>query len=196
MMSMISVNDLRQGVLFNHEEKVYQVLEFERHKQARSKGVVNVRVRDVESGGVRELTFNSAAVVEEADAVTVQLEFIFFDARKNKVVFSDPGSKRRIELDQSSLSEGQLGYLVAGVKVSALLSSDDIANAKIYSITLPNVVDLKVVDAPPAERGNTASGGGKPVKLETGLTVTTPFFIENGDVIRVNTVSGTYIERV
>ncbi|NTV30878.1 hypothetical protein HGA91_02770 [candidate division WWE3 bacterium] len=193
---MLSVNDLRQGVLFKHEEKVYQVLEFQRHKQARSKGVVNVKVKDVEFGGVREITFNSAAVVEEADAASVSLDFIFNDTRKGKVVFSEPSSKKRLEIDSSTLGEEQLGYLVSGVKVSALLSSDDIANAKIYSISLPNVVDLKVVDAPPAERGNTASGGGKPVKLETGITITTPFFIENGDVIRVNTVSGTYIERV
>ena len=193
---MISVNDLRQGVLFNYEGRVYQVLEFQRHKQARAKGVVNVKGRDVETAGVREITFNSAASVEEADAVSKQLDFVFFDARKNKLIFSEPESKKRLELDQGSLDAKQVGFLVSGIKITALMSSDDLSSAKIYSITIPTTVELEVVEAPPSDKGDTASGGTKPVKVSTGITVNTPFFIKVGDKIKVNTQSGEYLERV
>lgn len=193
---MIPANDLRQGVIFEHNGGTFQVLEFERFKKARSKGIVNVKVRNVASGGVQELSFKSGDNVKEGSAETVSLEFVFADRRKGILTFSDPETKKRIELNDSIVDEFKQGFLVTGLMVQALASSDDLTEAQIYDITLPNTVEVEVTEAPPNDKGDTASGSTKPVTISTGAKISTPFFIAVGDWIKVNTELGTYLERV
>lgn len=190
---MIDVNDLRQNVIFTYEGSLYQVLEFRRHKMARQKGMVNVKVRNIETSNVQEFSFRSGDSVEEADVLRTQLEFIYYDDRKSQIVLSDPETKKRLTVDADIMTEDQIGYLREGVAFFALMAE---SGDTVYSIELPNTVDLTVTQAPPAEKGNTASGGTKPVTVETGKVINTPFFIKNGDVIKVNTQTGEYVERV
>jgi len=192
---VIPVNDLRQGTLFEHDGNIYQVLEFRRHKMARAKAVVNVKVRDIQTNNVRELSFKSGDSVDEANVNTTLLKFIYHDTRNKKLVFSHPDNNQRVVIDEQLVDANQRGYLVEGGQVTAMIEPVE-NNPQVYSIVLPNTVDLKVTQAPPSEKGDTASGGSKPVTVETGITVNTPLFIKTGDTIRVNTSTGEYIERV
>ena len=193
---MISVNDLRQGTLFLTDANIYQVLEFRRHKMARARAVVNVKARDIKSNGVREFTFLSNDMVEEAELANKTFKFVYRDERKKQIILTDPNSNQRHMVDEMAISENQLGFLKDGIEVSALTQEDDNGKYTLYSVSLPNTVDLKVTQAPPSERGDTAAGSTKPVEVETGITIKTPFFIKTGDVIRVNTGTGEYVERV
>jgi elongation factor P len=193
---VVSVNDLRKGVVFLQDGKTYQVLSFARHKMARAKGVVNVTARDLEFGGVRELTFGNSDKVDDLQLENLTLDFVYVDQRKGKLVFSNPQTKARIELNEDMLEEGAVGYLTSGTQVIALTQTLDDGKLKVYGIDLPKTVELTVRDAPPSDKGDTATGGSKPVTVETGITVNTPFFIKSGDRIRVNTETGEYIERL
>ncbi|MCA9391702.1 hypothetical protein KC614_00670 [candidate division WWE3 bacterium] len=193
---MIAVNDLRQGTLFNMDGNIYQVIDFKRHKMARAKAVVNVKVRDIQTSGIRELTFKSSDSVAEADVKTSTLEFVYADERKGKIVLSEPQTKRRYEVGLDSIGENDRLYLKSGTEIVAYTGINDAGELQIYTVSLPNTVDLEVTQAPPNDKGDTASGGTKPVVCETGVVVNTPFFIKDGDVVRVNTQTGSYVERV
>ncbi len=190
------VNDLRQGAIFEQDGELYQVADFRRHKMARAKAVVNIKARNIKTNSVREFTFKSTASVGDADVVTQSLSFIYYDNRKGELVLSDPETKKRLTVSANVLSENEIAFLSEGALIIALTNGRSGNELEIYSVSLPKTVDLKVVQAPPAEKGNTSSGGTKSVETESGLMVNTPFFIKNGDVIRVNTQSGEYIERV
>lgn len=192
---MIAVNDLRQGALFEQDGRILEVLEFRRHKMARAKSVVNIKVRDIETGSVRDLTFKGSENVQDADVENVGLDFVYHDQRKGQLFFTNPHSNERIGVDENAVGSVERGYLVGGVSVAALIEPNS-KPTRIYTVTLPNTVDMKVIQAPPSEKGNTATGGTKPVTVETGIKINTPFFIADGDTIRVNTTTGSYIERV
>ncbi len=193
---MINVNDLRQNALFETEGSVFQVLEFRRHKNARARGIVNIKARDIKSSGIREFTFKSNDNVQNADVESRSFDFVYYDQRKGIVILTDPETKKRFNVLDTAIDKELLGFMKEGLSVLTLCESDDKGGYNIYSITLPNTVELKVTQAPPNERGDTSQGGSKPVTVETGMTIHTPFFIKEGDVIKVNTVSKEYIERV
>jgi len=194
---MIAVNDLRQNVFYKEGDRVFQVLEFKRHKVARQKGMVNVRVKDVETGATVEKTYKSSDSVDDVDVERRSVEFVFYNNRKGELVFSDKETKQRVQLPDNLIEENQRGFLVPNMEVFLLTDGDGPLNqVKIYSITIPNTIEVKVASAPPADKGDTASGGSKPVEISTGKTVNTPFFIKAGDIIKINTQTGEYMERI
>jgi len=195
-LTMIAANDLRQGVIFEHNGATYQVLEFERFKKARAKGIVNIKARNVATNGVQELSFKSGDKVDDGSAVNVNLEFVYADKRREILIFSDPETKKRIELSETIVGESKRNFLVQGLIIQALASSDDLETAQIYDVTLPKTIEVEVTEAPPNDKGDTASGSTKPVTISSGAKISTPFFISAGDWIKVNTELGTYIERV
>lgn len=189
---MISVNALRQGVVFKDGGRFYQVLTFRRHKMARGKGVIKVEVRDLESGSVRELTFKSGATVEEVEAHCFALEFVYHDERRHQVVLSNPETKERFRVEDSRfLNEEAINYLSGGTQVTVTE-----VGGEILSVEIPSVVRLRVKTAPPGEKGDTAGSASKVVELETGLKVSVPLFVQSGDLIEINTKSGKYKGRV
>ncbi len=196
-MAHISVNDLRQGVVFREHGKLYEVLEFSRHKKARGRGIVNVRVRDLETGNVRELTFKSSNSVEELIARKHNLRFVYYDKREDLVVVQGDvqaglGAKsHRQKIASSIVGQDSLKYLSEGTEL-VVTEVDD----RIVTMELPPTVNLSVTSAPPADKGDTATGGSKPVEVETGAKINVPLFIRAGDVVRVNTRNGQYVGRL
>lgn len=188
----IAAQDLRSGTLFQESGRTYQVLEYHHHKMGRGKAVIKVKVRDVETGNVREITFNNNSSVSEVDAQRQNVEFVYMNERKGEVTFSDPNTKERIIVSLEKIGEGTVRYLTEGTTIQALIR----ANGEILTIELPMTVDLKVVETGPSDKGDTQGSARKPAKLESGLTVQVPMFIKIGDVVRVNTQSGEYKERV
>lgn len=186
---MLTLSDLKTGTVFVMEGDPWQILETTFVKKAQSTGVLQVKIKNLKTGAVLSRSFKQADRFEEADVLRRKVKFIF--AHRGNCTFSmAENPKERFELSEDNIGDDRF-YLVPDTEISALE-----LNGKIIAIELPPKVDLKVVEAPPSEKGNTAQGGKKPVKTETGLTVQAPFFINEGDVIRVNTKTGEYVERV
>lgn len=187
----ISVNELRQGVVFLQDGKYYEVESFGRHKMARGKGVVKVGAYDLETGNLRELTFKSGESVKEVEAQKYNLEFVYYDERKNQIILHQPETGQRLKPEAGIINPDKIKYLSEGAKVVVTE-----VQGKIVDIQIPPTVELKVTMAPPGDKGDTAGSATKEVTLETGLKIKTPLFIKKGDLIKVNTESGEYRGRV
>ncbi|MBI2048339.1 MAG: elongation factor P [Parcubacteria group bacterium] len=157
-------------------------------KQMR-KPVNQTKLRNLLTGGTIEYTFHQPDKAEEADLSKRTIKFIY--TRNGEYWFMDPNNpKDRFPLSETIVgTQGQ--YLKQDMTVEALVFDENIIQIKI-----PIKVELKVTEAPPNIRGNTAQGGNKVATLETGATVQVPLFVEIGDVIRINTDTGEYVERV
>lgn len=188
----IAAQDLRAGIIFKENGKLYTVVSYHHHKMGRGKATIRVKVRDVETGNVRELTFNNNSSVEEVDVERKNIEFVFSNPRKNEVVFSDPATKQRIVLQTDAIDGSQLQYLKEGTSVQAMLNE----NGEMISIQLPMTVDLEITETGPSDKGDTQGSARKPATLETGLVVQVPMFLKIGDRVRVNTQTGDYKERL
>ncbi len=189
----LSVQNLRAGTIFREDGKTYAVLSYHHHKMGRGKAIIRVKVRDIGFGGTREVTFNNNASVDEVEVRRRNLEFVYVDQRKREVIFSEPDTKKRITLPTDVVGEEQLGYLTAGTKVQAMFVGEA---EEVLAIELPMTVDLRVEETGPSEKGDTAGAARKPATMETGLVVQVPMFVKNGEVLRINTQTGEYKERV
>jgi elongation factor P len=186
---MLEYNEITLGkqIIFNNEP--WEVIASHVFRKQQRKPVNAAKLRNLITGRVTEYSFHQSEKAEEADIESKEIKFIYL--AKNEYWFHeiDDQSKR------FSLKEEQIG------NPGKFLKKDAIAKAmifkdKIIGVKLPIKVGLKVMEAPPSTRGNTAQGGQKLVKVETGAMVNAPLFIQSGDTIRVNTETGEYVERV
>ena len=191
---MLSMNDLEHGSFVIIENDPYEILEVAHLHMGRGSGSVQTKIKNLRTGQVYSRNYKPADAFEEADIEKIPMKFLY--NHRGEFWFSDPKNPK----DRFSLKEELIGeparFLKSNLEVIALQFSIAGAESKIINIILPIKVDLKVVEAPPAVRGNTAQGGTKTVKLESGAEIQTPLFINEGDVVRVNTETGEYVERI
>jgi elongation factor P len=183
---MINATDLRKGVIIEFDGKLYQVVDYQHVKMKRT-ALAKVKLRDINAGHTMERSFQSDEKLVRARLDTRQMQYLYNDG--NLYYFMDQENFEQIPLTATQLADA-LDYLKEGftVEVSSY-------KGEIVGIELPITVDLEVTDTEPGFKGDTATGGSKPAKLETGLTIQVPLFINEGDVIKVDTRSGTYLER-
>lgn len=185
---MLNVNDLRSGATFQEEDNLFEVLEYSHTKMGRGTATIRVKVKNLKSGSTTEKTFISGARVEEADLDKKDGQFLYKDETNS--TFMDP-----VTFDQFSVPnrilEGGEKYLQEGSSYSLLVFKD-----QILKVDLPRTIELKVVESPPGIRGDTVSNVYKSAELENGLEAKVPLFINQGDVVKIDTRSGDYIERV
>lgn len=197
-MATLQYNEItsRKCVLVNGEP--YEVLESSIMKKQQRKPVNQVKLRNMINGSIMERTFQASETADEADMDTKKITFIY--ERNGEYNFHEAGDKSA----RFSLSGGVIGdakkFLKQGAEIDALVftdpESDEEDAERIVGVRLPVKMEFKVVEAPPNVKGGTAQGGNKQVTIETGARITTPMFVEEGDVIRVNTERGEYTERV
>lgn len=186
---MLSYTDLTKGTIFILEGDPYEVLEYQFLRMQQRKPVVQTKIKNLISGKMTTRNFHQNETFEEAEIEKEELNFIY--TNRGEYWFHKAGNpKERFVLEESLMDE-KAKFLKPNVVVTAKKFRE-----KIIGVSLPIKMDYKVVEAPPAIRGNTSSGGGKSVVLDNGLTVQVPFFVEAGDIVRVNTDSGEYTERV
>lgn len=165
------------------------VLEAHHLKMQQRRPVVQTKMRNLMSGKVLERNFAQSDTFEEADIARQKVKYLY--GHRDQFWFSyenDPA--KRFEISEEMLGES-VKFLKANTVLDALLFND-----KIIAVELPVKMDFKVVEAPPAIRGDTAQGGVKQVTIETGATLNVPLFINEDDTVRVNTETGEYTERV
>ena len=184
---MISGSELRKGIIIELEGKLYQVVGYQHIKMKRT-ALAKVKLRDMQAGHTIERTFQSGEKFVQARLDYRSSQYLYNDG--NLYYFMDEEN-----YEQTALSAEQLGdkvnYLKDGISVG--ISS---YQGELIDVELPITVELKVVDTGPGFKGNTATAGNKPARLETDITIQVPLFINNEDIIKVDTRSGSYLERV
>lgn len=185
---MLEYNEILKGKVILYNDAPYEVLDAHVFRKQQRKPVNQTKLRNIITGKVTEQAFHVSEKAEEADLSTKGVKYLY--ANKGERWFcaeNNPG-------DRFTLPEEMIGtpaqFLKANGIVEALVFEE-----KIIGVKLPIKMDLKVVDAPPAVKGNTAQGGSKQVTLETGATIDAPLFINEGDIVRINTETGEYVER-
>ncbi|OGN00563.1 MAG: hypothetical protein A3B91_01665 [Candidatus Yanofskybacteria bacterium RIFCSPHIGHO2_02_FULL_41_29] len=185
----LGVNELKLKTFFIYEGQPYVVLETHHLKMQQRRPTVQVKMRNLINGKVLERNFAQSDVFEEADVERQKVKYLY--AHRDKYWFSyEREPSKRFEL-----AEDILGSSTKFLKESTVLEAI-LFEGKIITVDLPIKMDFKVIEAPPAIRGDTAQGGVKQVKIETGATINVPLFINEGDVVRINTETGEYVERV
>jgi len=185
----LGVNELKPKTFFIYESQPYVVLETHHLKMQQRRPTVQVRMRNLMNGKVLERNFAQSDVFEEANVSRQKVKFLY--AHRDKYWFANENDpSKRFEL-----REDILGDSVRFLKPNTVLDSI-LFKEKIIDIELPVKMDFKVVEAPPAIKGDTAQGGVKQVKIETGASVNVPLFINQDDIVRINTETGEYTERV
>lgn len=185
----LGVNELKQKTFFIYEGQPFVVLETFHLKMQQRRPTVQVKMRNLMNGKILERNFAQSDVFDEADVQRQQVKFLY--AHRNQYWFSyenDPS--KRFEL-----SEELLGNAVKFLKPNTILEAI-IFEGKVITAELPVKMEFKIVEAPPSIRGDTAQGGVKQAKIETGAYINVPLFIDEGDIIRINTETGEYVERV
>ncbi|MFC1638615.1 elongation factor P [Patescibacteria group bacterium] len=184
---MLGISDIKSGKCIVLDGEPYRVLYEEHSKTGRAGAVLRTKLKNLITGAALEKTFQGAEKVEEADVSRTKAQYLYVEG--DEYAFMDNESYEQFNLNKEVL-EDVIGYLIEGTEVTILNFNDNPIN-----IELPIKMNLKVVDAPPGIKGDTASGGDKLVTLETGLKVTVPLFINNDDIIVVNTEKGEYVSR-
>ncbi len=184
---MISGSELRKGIIIEIEGKLYQVIEYQHVKMKRT-ALAKVKLRDMQAGHTIERTFQSNEKFTRAR----------LDYRNSQYLYNDGGLYYFMDeenYEQTALTAEQLGdalnYLKEGMSLG--ISS---YKGELVGVELSITVELKVIDTGPSFKGDTATAGNKPAKLETGITIQVPMFINNEDVIKVDTRTGSYLERI
>lgn len=185
---MLSITELKTGTAIDWRGEPYVVIAYEHGKLGRGGAFVRAKLRNILTGNILEETFKGAIQVPEANIEKRKASFLYHD--QDNLVFMDSENFEQFEIPQKSLGSVS-GFIKEGAEVMAMLFK-----GKVISVELPIKVELKVVESPPGVKGDTASGATKTAKLETGATINVPLFVNEGDLIRVNTQEGTYVERV
>ena len=185
---VIGVGDLRRGLTIELDGEPYQVIEHSTHKMQQRAPVVKLKLRELRSGRSIERSYNGYDVkLTRAEVEQRMSQYIYQDV--DLYYFMDTESFDQFPLTREQLGDG-INYLVDQMELEVLFFKE-----QPIAVELPTFVELKVTDTPPGVKGDTASGSTKPATLETGLNVNVPFFINNGDTVRVDTRSGQYLER-
>lgn len=184
---MITAGDFRNGVTFEMDGQVMQVVEFQHVKPGKGAAFVRTKMKNVITGAVVETSFNPTAKFENATVDRKSMEYSYSD--ENLYYFMDPESYELIPIDGSML--GDNFKFVTENMVCTVMSY----KGKVFSVEPPNFVELTVTKTDPGFAGNTATNTLKPATLETGAEIKVPLFISEGDRIKIDTRTGEYLER-
>lgn len=185
---MIDVNELRKGVTFELDGNIYRVLEYHHHKPGRGKATIRIKARDLRSGAIIERTFPSGNQVQDIQLDYHNAQYLYNDGET--YYFMDIETYEQYGIPADVLGDSAK-FLKDNMEVKLTFYKGEPLD-----VELPITVDLVVVQAETAVKGDTATGVTKKVVTETGLEVQVPGFINQGDVIRVDTRTGEYVTRV
>jgi len=184
---MISGSELRKGITIELEGELYQVIDYQHIKMKRT-ALAKVKLRDIKAGHTIERTFQSDDKLIWARLDSRSMQYLYSDG--NLYYFMDEQSFEQMPISASQLGDA-INYLKEGMSLE--VSS---YKGELIGVELPITVELQVTETGPSFKGDTATTGTKPAKLETGITIQIPLFVETGDVIKIDTRSGNYLERV
>ena len=185
---MISAGDFRNGVTFEMDGQVMQVVEFQHVKPGKGAAFVRTKMKNVITGAVVETSFNPTAKFEEAFVERRSMEYSYNNGG-NLYYFMDPETYELEPIDESMLSDS---FRFVKENMVCTVSS---YKGKVFAVDPPTFVELTITETDPGFAGNTATNATKPAKLETGAEIKVPLFLEEGERIKIDTRTGEYLER-
>ncbi|MFD1428055.1 elongation factor P [Kroppenstedtia sanguinis] len=184
---MISTSEFRTGLTIELDGDVWQVMDFQHVKPGKGAAFVRSKLRNLRNGNIQERTFRAGEKMARAHVESRQMQFLYESG--GEYTFMDNETYDQVTLPAGRL-EREVKFLKENMNVNLV-----IYNGETLGVDLPNTVELEVVETDPGIRGDTATGGSKPAKLETGLVVQVPLFINQGDRLIVDTRKGEYVSR-
>lgn len=187
MAQVVDTSDFYSGIKIRWQDGIWEVIDFQHHKMGRGGATVRTKMKNLDTGTIIENSFRSGE----------RFERIIFDEKPAQFSYKEGDSY--IFMDLSTYDQLSIPADILGNVVNFLMDDMEVQieffEGRIMGIEMPKSVELKVVDTPPSFKGDTVSGGGKPAKLETGITISVPIFVNVDDTIVVDTRSGQYLER-
>ena len=177
---MITTSDIRKGLCIRFSNDIYKIIEFLHVKPGKGPAFVRTKLKSVSTGKVVDNTFSAGHKIDDVRVENRKYQFLYKD-----------GETYQIEVDKSQI-ESDL-FLKEGLTVTIIVNSE---NLNILSVEMPQNVVLEVISSEPGVKGNTATNATKNAKLETGAKINVPLFINEGDLIKVDTDKGVYLERI
>lgn len=184
---MISFGDLKKGLTIEMDGQVYLVVEYQSQKMQQRAPVIRLKLKDIRSGKVLERSFQGNLKLTPAPVDYQNVQFLYNDG--DIYYFMDTTTYEQLTLDRQHLGDA-VNYLKDGLELQLMFYK-----GQSIGVNLPNSVELKVTDTPPGFKGDTAQSSTKPATLETGVVIQVPLFINVGEVLRVDTRTGAYLER-
>lgn len=185
---MIDTSDFRNGLSIILDSDIYLIVEFQHVKPGKGGAFVRTRLKNLRTGNTLEKTFRAGEKMEQAILERKKMNFLY--NQDNEYVFMDMESFDQINIPAPAIGP-QVKYLKDNTEVEVLSHND-----RVLGVDLPFTMEFEVTETDPGLRGDTASGGSKPAKVETGAVVNVPLFVNIGDKIRIDTRTDTYMERV
>ena len=184
----MDTSGFKNGLSIIVDGDIFTIVEFQHVKPGKGGAFVRSKLKNVRTGGVTEKTWRAGEKMDQAILERYPLQFSY--AQDGEYYFMDTESYEINPVAKEKIGDG-VKYLKEGLEVTALTHAGEVIN-----VELPITIEAAIADTEPGEKGNTASGGGKPATLETGAVIQVPFFINIGDKVKVDTRSGEYLERV
>lgn len=186
-MVTIAVTDAKPGVSIEMNDGLFQVIDYKHNKTAQQANI-KIKMKNMITGAIVEKSFRPAEKVEKAHIEYKNMQYLY--RQKEDYTFMDQETFEQVTLTKDKIGEAA-GYIKEESLVTLMFYKD-----QIIGVNIPNSVELKIVETEPGYKGDTVSGAMKPAKLESGISVQVPLFINQGDMVKVDTRSGKYIERV
>ncbi|MEJ5301119.1 MAG: elongation factor P [Thermodesulforhabdaceae bacterium] len=188
MGNVINAGELRKGLKLEIDGEPYLIVDFEFTKPGKGQALYRCRLKNLITGIQYDRTYRSGDRFVEADIEEQEAEYLYKEG--NQYHFMVTSTYEQVEMSADQLGDA-VNYLTENLKVNMLFFK-----GRPIGITLPNFVNLRVIKAEPGVKGDTASGATKPVVLETGYELQVPLFVEEGDLLKIDTRTGSYVERV
>lgn len=185
---MVSAGDFRNGLTIEMDNNIYQVIEFQHVKPGKGAAFVRTKLKNIKNGGVVEKTFRPTEKCPQAHIEKSDKQYLYSDGELYHFMDTET-------FDQFALNKDQIGDSLKFTKENDMVKMLS-HNGEVFAIEAPLFVDLKITDTEPGFKGDTATGATKPAVVETGATVYVPLFVEEGDVIQIDTRTGEYLKRV
>lgn len=192
---MYNYNEIKERKYIVMDGEPFEVVSSHVFRKQQRKPVNQTKLRSLINGGIKNHTFHANDTVDQADIERKKIKYLYSKPNRQQEIveywfceINNPGERFMLDGD---IIGAQINFMKENSEVDAMLFDE-----KVIGISLPIKVELKVTEAPPAVKGNTATGANKQITLETGAVVNAPLFIEPGEVVRVNTETGEYVERV
>lgn len=184
---MISSNDFKTGLTIELDGEVYQIVDFQHVKPGKGSAFVRSKIKNVKTGAVVERKFNAGEKIARAHLSRREMQYLYQDGDQYVVMDNET-------FEQTMLTAEQIGETVKWLKENMNLGVL-FYNTEVIGVDLPNTVELQVIETEPGVKGDTATGGSKNAVVETGANVQVPFFINEGDVLVIDTRTGSYVSR-
>ena len=186
---MITTSDIKKGLCIKYSNDIYKIIEFLHVKPGKGPAFVRTKLKSVSTGKVVDNTFSAGHKIDDVRVENRKYQFLYKDG--DTYHFMNNDDYNQIEVDKSQIDSDS--FLKEGAVVTIVINSE---NSNILAVDMPQNVVLEVVESEPGVKGNTATNATKIAKLETGVKINVPLFINEGDKIKVDTDKGVYLERI